>query len=127
MWPQTDPNPGGLAGLFSARGRLGRLAYFVRLMSVLSVFVSTIVGLAVMSESNEAAFGAFVIVFLVGLVVMTWASICLQIRRLHDLGKPGWWVLLGFVPLVNYVFPFYLLFAPGTGVPNEHGPPPRDS
>lgn len=35
------------------------------------------------------------------------------IRRLHDLGRSGWWSLLMFVPLVNFVSLIYLLFAKG--------------
>ena len=45
-------------------------------------------------------------------------------RRLNDLNRSGWWVLLIFVPLVNVLLAIYLLFFPGTGDVNDHGPAP---
>jgi len=41
-------------------------------------------------------------------------AILISIRRLKDLGKSGWFILLGFVPLVNLIFGLWLLLAPGT-------------
>ncbi len=35
------------------------------------------------------------------------------VRRLHDLNRSGWYLLLAFIPLVNVVMILYLLFAPG--------------
>jgi uncharacterized membrane protein YhaH (DUF805 family) len=35
------------------------------------------------------------------------------VRRLHDLNRSGWYLLLAFVPLVNVVMILSLLFAPG--------------
>ena len=37
-------------------------------------------------------------------------SIALAIRRLHDIGKSGWWILLGVIPLVNIIGIFVLLY-----------------
>jgi uncharacterized membrane protein YhaH (DUF805 family) len=35
------------------------------------------------------------------MAVMTIPSINLGIKRFHDLGKTGWWVLIGFVPIIG--------------------------
>ena len=72
--------------LFDPSGRSGRLDFF--LVSIVSVVLSII---------------------LVGL----YTGIVNQIRRWHDLGKSGWWTLLGLAPLVSIIVYFYLLFAPG--------------
>jgi uncharacterized membrane protein YhaH (DUF805 family) len=37
--------------------------------------------------------------FLVSLA-LTWASICISFKRFHDVGYPGWWSLLIYVPLL---------------------------
>lgn len=34
-------------------------------------------------------------------------SLAVGVRRLHDIGKSGWWLLLGFIPLVG---PLVLLY-----------------
>jgi len=40
-------------------------------------------------------------------------AIIAGIRRLHDLNRSGWYLLLAFVPLVNVVMIVYLLAASG--------------
>lgn len=46
-------------------------------------------------------------------LLQTYVVIIAGIRRLHDLNRSGWYLLLAFVPLVNVVMILYLLFAPG--------------
>lgn len=43
--------------------------------------------------------------------------IAIQIRRMHDVGKSGWWILL---PIVN----LYFWAQPGTLGENQYGPDP---
>ena len=50
-------------------------------------------------------------------------SLCLQVRRLHDLGYSGWLWWLNFVPVGGLVlFIFFLL--PSEPRPNRYGPVP---
>ena len=48
----------------------------------------------------------------------------LMIQRLHDLGRPTWWVVGAIIPVVNVVLWLYLLFVPGTRGYNKYGPDP---
>jgi len=45
-------------------------------------------------------------------------SIAVGIRRMHDLGRSGWWILF---PVVNFVF----LCLDGQPEENEYGPNPK--
>jgi len=52
-------------------------------------------------------------------------GLALGVRRLHDIGKSGWWLLIGLVPFIGVII--LLIFAcmdsqPGT---NEYGPNPK--
>lgn len=49
------------------------------------------------------------------------------VRRLHDLDKSGWWMLLLCVPLVNILFYIYILFFKGTEGPSQYGEDPLQS
>jgi uncharacterized membrane protein YhaH (DUF805 family) len=49
-------------------------------------------------------------------------SIAVGVRRLHDLDKSGWWLLLGLIPLVGLIL-IYWFAQPGTPGPNRFGPP----
>ena len=39
------------------------------------------------------------------LAITTWFSV--SVRRLHDTGRSGWWFLLYFIPLANFVLLFF--------------------
>lgn len=44
-------------------------------------------------------------------------------RRLHDIGKSGWFLLLGLIPLVNFYL-LFLLVQPSQSESNQFGAPP---
>ena len=48
----------------------------------------------------------------------------LVIRRLHDIGRSGWWWLLVFIPFVNFIMGIYLMCKKGETGPNRFGPDP---
>ncbi|UVC09161.1 DUF805 domain-containing protein [Rhizobium sp. TH2] len=45
------------------------------------------------------------------------------VRRLHDLDKSGWWVLIAFIPLIGALVLLYWFCQPGTPGDNQFGPP----
>lgn len=51
-------------------------------------------------------------------------SIALAFRRLHDLDKSGWWLLLSFVPVIGWLVLLYFMIKRGTVGPNSFGPDP---
>jgi uncharacterized membrane protein YhaH (DUF805 family) len=58
------------------------------------------------------------------LVGGTWAALAITVKRLHDLGRPGWHWWLFFIPLYNIYLGLVLLFQRGTPGPNLYGPDP---
>jgi uncharacterized membrane protein YhaH (DUF805 family) len=48
-----------------------------------------------------------------------------SIRRLHDTGRSGWWVLIGLVPLVGAIVLIVFLATEGNRGPNAYGPDPK--
>jgi uncharacterized membrane protein YhaH (DUF805 family) len=51
-------------------------------------------------------------------------TIAVQVRRLHDLDRTGWWILLHFVPLVGAIVLIIWYCMRGTEGPNRFGPDP---
>lgn len=47
-------------------------------------------------------------------------SLAVGARRLHDIEKSGWWLLLGIIPLVNFLL-IYWYCQPGTPAENKYG------
>ena len=42
-------------------------------------------------------------------------------RRLHDIGKSGWWMLVWFIPLIGWLIMIYWNVQPGAEGKNEYG------
>ena len=106
------------------KGRARRKAYWMFILfnlialAVLGLIESTI-GL-----SGQNGYG-----ILTGLYsrAMILPLIALAVRRLHDTGRSGWWILIGLVPLVGPIvlIVFYVTDSqPGS---NQYGPNPKES
>ena len=52
-------------------------------------------------------------------------NLAVAVRRLHDQGKSGWWILIGLVPLIGGIWLIILYFMDGTRGPNRFGPDPK--
>ena len=109
--------------IFTTKGRLNRMAYFLRSL-LIGVCASVFGGIA----GGCAAIGS--IFLLVSFVATICALACvvgswmIAIRRCHDLDKSGWFLLILFIPYVDFLFALYLLFWKGTTGPNRYGPDP---
>lgn len=57
------------------------------------------------------------VVFIPGLAV--------GVRRLHDIGKSGWMLLVSIIPLVGWIWLIILLITSGDEGENEYGHPPE--
>jgi uncharacterized membrane protein YhaH (DUF805 family) len=61
---------------------------------------------------------------ILGYLVSAWISLATSVKRWHDRGKGGEWVLISFIPLVGGI---WLLvengFLPGAPTLNRYGPP----
>ena len=64
-------------------------------------------------------------VMVLGYVLMIWSSLAVAIKRYHDRNKPGWWVLLSFVPIASLFVIVELGFFDGTRGTNRYGPSPK--
>lgn len=118
----------------SFSGRLNRKPYIIRSLIVYVVMSVLLATVDVMFE-DELSFDEFgmltttpgtaeliftFIICIVGIVFM----LSLNVRRLHDLNRTGWLVLLGCIPVANFALSIYVLFFKGTEGGNYYGPDP---
>ena len=52
-------------------------------------------------------------------------SIAVAVRRLHDTDRSGWWILLGFIPIIGGIVLLVFYVLEGTQGPNRFGPDPK--
>lgn len=50
-------------------------------------------------------------------------NIAVAARRLHDIGKSGWWLLLAFIPVLGLLVLIFFYVQPTQPEPNAYGAP----
>lgn len=94
---------------FDGRSRRSEYWYFVLFVTLISIALTMI----------EVTLG------IAGFLSMGWSlvtlvpSIAVAIRRMHDVGKSGWFIL---IPIYNLI----LAFTAGETGPNQYGPDPKN-
>ncbi|WP_075359866.1 DUF805 domain-containing protein [Caballeronia sordidicola] len=99
--------------MFEYRGRIGRLRYFLTALGF-SAFYGLCVGV-VQAIAGHAGSPIVAVAFIAIAVVLTFAAI----KRAHDFDASGWWTVLLWVPVINFVWGLVLLFRKGTTGPNR--------
>jgi len=109
-------------------GRLGRTEFALFVVAwhfvmgigagvVLTVPLALVAAIArggVVNQVVGVAFGLAFLVYLTGLASF-------GVRRLHDMGRSGRWLLLGLIPVVGLAIAVPLLLVPGSPGPNDFG------
>lgn len=91
------------------RGRASRSEYWwFYLFSVLAIFTGALISLAAL---NLFALALFL------------PSLATSVRRLHDVGRSGWWLLLGLIPFGGFVVLYWSVKASDPGA-NRYGEGP---
>jgi len=54
-------------------------------------------------------------------------GIAVTMRRLHDTGRSGWWILISFVPLIGIIVLLIFMVQDSEPGDNQHGPNPKEA
>ena len=112
------------------KGRSRRSEYWwIQLFLVLTNLAVAAVDLALMDGDVDRfiANGGGGIVGLVWILVTIVPALAVLVRRLHDTGKSGWWVLMGFVPFAGAIVLFVFSVLESTPGENKYGPSGKDA
>lgn len=98
-------------------GRASRPEYWWFVLSYVLAYVAALI--------IDAAIGTpfFALVVALGYLLPMLAA---GVRRLHDTGRSGWWLLISLVPIVGGIILIVLLALEGERGPNRYGPPPGE-
>ena len=112
------------------KGRSRRSEYWwIQLFLVLTNLAVAAIDLVLMNGDVDRfiANGGGGIVGLIWILVTIVPALAVLVRRLHDTGKSGWWVLIGFVPLVGGIVLLVFTVLDSDAGENSQGPSPKDS
>lgn len=96
--------------ILSPNGKLGRLSYF---LLCLLVYVFQLIDLALHKQFsgvlNPYTDQFFIVVFIILVDLLAlWTKCCIVNKRLKDIGKSSWLLVLSLIPFVCFVFDIYL-------------------
>jgi uncharacterized membrane protein YhaH (DUF805 family) len=109
--------------VFGGRSRRKEYWYFVLFVAIISIALSIIDSLF---GTYHRESGAGLLSGLFSLAVLI-PSIAVSVRRLHDIDRTGWWVLISLVPLVGWIVLLVFHVQDGTPSPNRYGPDPKST
>ena len=101
---------------FTGRARRSEFWYWT-LFQIIVGIVASILDRAVFDRNNAA----FSVIVGLGLLL---PSLAVAVRRLHDSGRTGWWLLIGLIPVIGTIIliVFYVQDSHGD---NKYGPSPK--
>ena len=100
-------------------GRAGRKEFWM--------FVLFYIIFAIIASVLDVLIGTYVAFTLILSLALIVPSLAVTVRRLHDIGKSGLWILIDFVPLIGPIWLLILLIKEGDPGANMYGPPPDES
>jgi|TARA_B100002003_G_C14091233_1_gene524899 uncharacterized membrane protein YhaH (DUF805 family) len=97
--------------VFSGRARRKEYWMFVLVHIIISIVIFII---------GSFAYGLY------GLAIII-PAFAVAIRRLHDTGRSGWWLLVNCVPIIGWTILFIWLVKDSDEGENQYGPNPKEA
>jgi uncharacterized membrane protein YhaH (DUF805 family) len=109
--------------VFSGRARRAAFWYFV-LFNIIVTIVLALIDTLLGTTTGVSSFGILSGIY--GLAVLI-PTLALWVRRLHDIDRTGWWVLINLIPLIGTIVLLVFALTPGTPGSNRYGPDPKQA
>ena len=103
---------------FSGRSRRSEYWFFILFYILIAIALAFVDG----AMGAATGFGVLSGIFALAMFI---PSLAVTVRRLHDTDRSGWWILIGFIPLIGTIVMFVFMVLDSTG-PNRFGPNPKE-
>lgn len=107
---------------FDGRSRRAEYWYFV-LFNLIISFGLTFIGNMVFGSGSTAA-SALSGIYSLGVLI---PAIAVGIRRLHDTGRSGWWLLIALIPLIGAIVLLVFMVQDSESGTNAYGGNPKSA
>ena len=108
---------------FSGRARRKEywmFALFNTIFAIVAMILDNVLGTTV----DDFVYGLFYFLYCLFVIIPSWA---VTVRRLHDVGKSGWWIFISLIPLIGGIWLFILTVTDSEPGENQYGPNPKES
>lgn len=108
--------------VFSGRARRKEYWYFILFNILINIILSVVDGLT--GNFDPATnMGLLSGVYTLAILI---PSIAVSVRRLHDTGRSGWWLLISFVPLIGFLVLLFFMLQNSKAEQNKYGNNPKE-
>jgi uncharacterized membrane protein YhaH (DUF805 family) len=104
--------------VFEGRARRKEYWFFVLFNVLISMAMGSIDWLTG-NINPETGLGLFSGLYALGVMI---PGMAVSVRRLHDTGRSGWWLLVTFVPVIGAMVFLYFMVLDSNPENNEYGP-----
>lgn len=108
---------------FSGRARRKEYWMFV-LFNMIFLFVAMVFDSILGTNLGGFEYGLFYTLYSLGVLI---PSLAVAVRRLHDIGKSGWWLFISLVPLIGGIWLLVLLLMDSQPGLNQYGENPKEN
>ena len=110
---------------FSGRARRKEYWMFVLVQTIVMIglmILDSVLGLDFELQGISLGYGYL---YLIGIIVHFIPSLAVVVRRLHDVGKSGWFYFIFLIPLIGVIWLLVLYCTEGQKQDNKWGPDPK--
>jgi uncharacterized membrane protein YhaH (DUF805 family) len=104
-------------------GRARRKEYWMyTLFYIIFAVVAIVLDMILGFTTDDLGYGLLYILYVLAMLIPTLA---VSIRRLHDVGKSGWMILVGFIPIIGAIWLIILFVSDSNPGVNQYGENPK--
>lgn len=100
---------------FSGRAKRPEFWWFILFYFVVGCILNIIDGILFGFSSDIRVLSS-----IFGLAIFL-PNLAVAVRRLHDIGRSGWWILIGLIPFVGWIVLIYWYCQPSEQGTNQYG------
>ncbi len=104
-------------------GRARRMEYWMfTLINTIIYFVLMLIDSTLGFTAGSSMFGILTMLYALGVLI---PGLAVTVRRLHDIGRSGWWIFISLVPVVGGIVLLVFMFMDSEPGSNAYGPSPK--
>lgn len=107
------------------QGRASRSEYwFFVLFNILFAFGAMIIDNVLGLAFKNIPYGPIYLIYVLAVLI---PGLAVSVRRLHDSGKSGWYLLISLIPCIGGFIVLYFMVVPSDSSGNAYGPAPSSN
>ena len=107
---------------FGGRARRTEFWMFVLFNIIFSV-IASLIDRAIGFKIGDIQMGIIGLIYSLAVLI---PALAVSVRRLHDIGKTGWMVLINLIPLIGLIWFIVLMVKDSQPGENQYGPNPKE-